>query len=236
MKTKKNNNKLSIPLLRRCRRGISLVELTTASIAGLIVLLAAGFLLTSGHRIWQQNYNSVHSKSRIDARSIVIAFGNIARQSNRSDYIIYDKAGNVLVPVEPIDPQKEEVVSGNAIEFRYWDVPLDKTDSHNLLDNEKTATAYALFYLEGDNLMVDYGQVPPGAAPSGGGARNTSDISSMILAENVSRDDDIEPFSHTVVGGKGNGAVRINVIVTDPDTGRENTVVTSVRLRNTWPK
>jgi hypothetical protein len=58
------------------------------------------------------------------------------------------------------------VVSGDAVEFRYWDVDLDASDSHDLMDVTKTATAYALFYLDGDRLKVDSDPYPPGAGSS----------------------------------------------------------------------
>jgi len=128
------------------------------------------------------------------------------------------------------------VVSGDAVEFRYWDVELDSEDSHQLMDVTKTATAYALFYLEGDTLKVDYGPYPPGGVPAGGGARNSSNASTTLLAENASADPNIGAFSHTTLNGVGQGCVRINIILTDPEDNESIRVTTAAMMRNIWPR
>jgi hypothetical protein len=124
------------------------------------------------------------------------------------------------------------------VEFRYWDVELDKTDSHNLIDVAKIATAYALFYLDGDKLKVDYGPYPPGAVAAGGG-RNTAGVKTVVLTENASADPDSAaagPFSHTTISKEGRASVRINIILTDPQDGEIINVKTSTFLRNIWPR
>jgi hypothetical protein len=133
-------------------------------------------------------------------------------------------------------PNPEEVVSGDAVEFRYWDVELDPEDSHDLMDVTKTATAYALFYLDGDELRVDYGPYPPGAVPGGAGTRNTLDITTIVLAEDVTTDPNIGAFSHTTTNGVGQGCVRINIILTDPEDGSSTRVKTATMMRNIWPR
>jgi len=139
----------------------------------------------------------------------------------------------------PITSDPEEVVSGDAVEFRYWDVGFDKADTQNLLDVTKMATAYALFYLDGDKLKVDYGPYPPGAVPDGGGSRNTSGVTTkLLLAENVStnKDSKVGAFSHTTLNGVGQGSVRINVILTDPEDNESINVMTATLMRNIWPR
>jgi len=122
------------------------------------------------------------------------------------------------------------------VEFRYWDVELDSEDSHQLMDVTKTATAYALFYLDDDKLKVDYGPYPPGAVPEGGGSKNSSDIMTTTLAENVTTDPNIGAFSHTTLNGVGRGCVRINITLTDPEDGENIRVMTATMLRNIWPR
>ncbi len=216
--------------------GFSLIEMIVTLVMALIVTLAAGVLLVAGHRVWHQTYYSVHKKIKQDAQAVMLTFGKIGRKSNRIDYRIYKKDGDLFSPVLPEEMDTVEVVSGDAVEFRYWDVELDKSDSHNLIDTSKTATAYALFYLDGDNLMVDYGQYPTGAVPEGGGLRNSSGIVTNVLAENVSTNGDIGAFSHTVDNGVGKGCVRINIILTDPDDGEQVKVMTATMMRNVWPR
>ncbi len=113
---------------------------------------------------------------------------------------------------------------------------LDSTDSHNLLDPDKTATAYALFYLDGNVLKVDYGPYPPGAAPDGGGIRNTAGITTMVLAENVTKPDKIGAFSHTVDNNVGMGCVRIDITLADPNNKESIKVMTASMMRNIWPR
>ena len=220
------------------RSGLSLIELTTAMTVNVIVVLTVGVLLASGNRAWHSTYSLANKKIRQDALAITTALGSTGRKANRLNYIIYNVDGGMLTPETPQTSDPQEVVSGNAVEFRYWDVVCDQTDSYNLMDPAKTATAYALFYLDGDTLKVDYGPYPPGAAPEGGGSRNTSGVTTMTLAENVSTDEDLEvgAFSHTTLNGVGQGCVRTNMILTDPDDGETIKVMTATLMRNIWPR
>lgn len=222
----------------RFRRGVTLIETVIGSIVSVIIILSVGVLVVGGNRAWQRTYNSANKKIKLDADAITIAFGSMGRRANRLNYFIYKVNGGVFTPAAP-QTANEEVVSGNAVEFRYWDVELDKTDSHNLIDVAKYATAYALFYLDGDKLKVDYGPYPPGAVPTGGGARNTAGVKTVVLTENASADPDSAaagPFSHTTISKEGRASVRINIILTDPQDGEIINVKTSTFLRNIWPR
>lgn len=201
-----------------------------------ILALTVGALLVSGHRAWRWGYSSAHQKIREDARVVMIAFGSMGRRSNRLSYTIYNLQGGTFVPAEPVGTDGQEVVSGEAVEFRYWDVALDEEDSHGLMDVTKTATAYAFFYLDGGTLKADYGPYPPGAVPEGSGSRNTAGIRTVVLAENVSTDPNIGAFSHTTINGEGRGCVRINIKITDPEDGRSVKVMTATLMRNIWPR
>jgi len=220
----------------RFRSGVTLIELVVTTVITSTLVLVVGVLLVGGNRAWQQIYNSTHKKIKQDAQAVTITFGSTGRKSNRLGYIIYDVTGGIFTPAEPETSNPEEVISGDAVEFRYWDVEFDKTDSHKLMDVTKTATAYALFYVDGDQLKVDRGLYPPGAVPDGGGSRNTSDITTTILADNVSTDGDIGAFSHTTLNGVGQGCVRINIVLTDPEDGESIKVMTATLMRNIWPR
>lgn len=222
----------------KLRSGLTLIELLIAMTLNLLIVLAAGILLVNGNRAWQNTYNLANSKKSQDALVVMAAFGNIGRKSNRINYIIYNVNGDTFTPASPETSDPQEVVSGNAVEFRYWDVELDETDSHSLMDVTKTATAYALFYIDGDRLKVDYGSYPPGGVPDGGGIRNTSGVVTTTLAENVSVDEasDAGAFSHTTLNGVGQGSVRINITITDPVSNQSTKVMTSTLTRNIWPR
>ena len=103
------------------------------------------------------------------------------------------------------------------------------------LDRSNTGTAYALFYLDGDQLRVDYGPYPPGAVQAGGGTRNMP-LVTHILAENVSTNPDAGAFSHTTLNGVGMGSVRINITLTDPTDNESIKVMTTTFMRNIWPR
>ncbi|GAF98760.1 unnamed protein product, partial [marine sediment metagenome] len=122
-----------------------------------------GTLLVGGNRAWLNTFNSANKQIKQDALATTVAFGSMGRRSNRLGYTIYKVNGGTFTPAVPVTSDPQEVVSGDAVEFRYWDVGMDSTDSSNLLDVTKTATAYALFYLQGGTLKVDYAPYPPAA-------------------------------------------------------------------------
>jgi hypothetical protein len=257
--------------------GVTLVELIITMVIGVTLILAVGTLIVGGQRAWRNTYASAHKKIKEDAQAITITFGSMGRRSNRnhtptdlahSGYVLYKVNGGNFTPAVPLTIL-QEVVSGDAVEFRYWNEPLDVTDSYKLLDVKKIATAYALFYLKDNELKVDYGPYdPPGGhpgavVPAGSGVRNTVGVTTIVLAGNPDKHLPIDKrcwvsadpggaFSHTttnsgvvngVVIGKGQGCVRINVILTDfdpkdgkPIDGETIQVRTSTMLRNIWPR
>jgi len=223
---------------KKFRDGMTLIELTTAMMINVLVILTIGIMLVRGNRIWHKTYNLANKKIRQDAQAVTVAFGSMGRKANRLGYTIYNVNGNTLTPALPQTSDPQEIVSGDAVEFRYWDVGCDETDSHNLMDPTKIATAYALFYLDGETLKVDYGPYPPGAAPQDGGNRNTSDVTTTILAEQASTDENLEvgAFSHTTLNGLGQGCVRTNIILTDPEDDETVKVLTATFMRNIWPR
>lgn len=221
---------------KKFRKGFTLIELVVTMAISSILVLVVGVLMVNAAGGWQQTYNKAHKQVKEDATAIALAFGNIGRMSNRTDYVIYNVTGSNFTRAVSPTPGQDTVVSGSAVEFRYWDVPLDSGDTHNLMDVTKTATAYALFYLDSGKLKVDYGHYPPGGVPVGGGNRNTTNIKTKVLARNVSAGPGCGAFSHTSLSGAGKGSVRINVVLTDPNDGEQIRVVNSVLIRNKWPQ
>jgi prepilin-type N-terminal cleavage/methylation domain-containing protein len=223
---------------RKVCSGFSLVELVITMVISSILALVVGVLIVSGANAWRQGYERAHRQSEEDAVAVTAAFGSIGRRSNRANgmYIIYTISGSTFTPAVSATPAVETTVSGNAVEFRYWDVELDIDDTQDLMDTTKKATAYALFYLESGQLKVDYGSYPPGGIPTGGGIRNTTGVNTIVLATNASAGAGIGIFSHTSLNGVGKGCVRMNVILTDPGSGEQNRVMTSALLRNIWPQ
>ncbi len=213
---------------RATRKGITLIELMAAIGASSIVMLAGALLIFSGYKGWAQTYNNANCESRLDAMETMIALGAIGRKSNKTDYRIYEVTGNTFERVLPLaDP--EEILTGQAVEFRYWDTELDST----LMDPATTATVYALFYPDGNRLKVDYGPCPPGAIDALGHRITGEYTTTTTLAENVSS---VE-FSHTAknMAGDGKGCVRMKLIITDPTDGIPKTTIAATLMRNTWP-
>jgi len=220
------------------RSALTMIEMITAMMINVIVVLATGTLLVGGNRAWQKTYDTANKKIRQDALAATVAFESTGRKANRLNYRIYEISGSTFTPAVAQESD-EEVVSGDAVEFRYWDVALDQADSYNLMNVAKTATAYALFYLEDGQLKLDHGPYPPGAIAEGGGYRNVTGVTTtVLLAENVSTDEDsdVGAFSHTVFGGAGQGSVRMNITLTDPDDDETVRVMTATLMRNMWPR
>ncbi len=218
---------------KRFRYGLSLVELIITMVVSSVLALAVGALLVGGQRSWQNTYAQANSKMRLDSQALMSAFASVGRKSNRLGYTLYTKSDDNYVQAVPSGGIDAEVVYGDAVEFRYWSA--DAPDV-SLLDVTNTGTNYAFFYMDANELKVDYGTCPPGAVPGGSGARNTTDITTTVLAENVVPDPN-GAFNHTVIGGAGQGCVRINVwLQADDDSGDEIRVMTATLARNIWPR
>jgi len=226
--------------------GFTIAELVITMLIAIILALVAGALFVGGHRAWCNTYSSAHKKIKQDAQSVMLTFGSMGRKSNRKPrdlfnpdldygYAIYDVEGSSYSVAQPIG-NAPQVVSGDAAEFIYWDSELDSEDSGQLMDATKIATAYALFYIDGDKLMLDRGPYPPGAVAVDGSNKNAEGVITTVLAENVSYNPDIGAFSYTVENGIGRGAVRIHITLTDPEDEETIKVMTATLLRNMWPR
>ena len=210
-------------------KGISLVETITAMAAAFIVMLASALLVHSGYKGWQRTFDNANSESRIGALDAMIALGSVGRKSNKMDYNVYKVDGSYFEKALPL-VNPEEVVTGQAVEFRYWDTDLDS----DLMEPDVTGTVYALFYLAGDELRVDYGPYPPGGIDGSGNRIVGDEVITIKLAENVTSAE----FSHTTrnMAGEGKGCVRMKLVVTDPKDGSSKTTIAATLMRNVWPQ
>ena len=218
------------------QRGFTLLELTISVATAMVIVLSTGALLNMGRRMSQEAMAQLTSKLEREATRVSNVLWRIGRQSNRSSYVLYTVDSGVFTQALPVAGPSDQVVAADALELRYWDVPLDEGDSHDLLDTSKFATAYVLFYVEGGDLKADYGAFPPGGVIAG--ARNTADVSTVTLATAVQADPNAPGlFSHYVLGTTGHACTRLNVVLTDPtDNNRTYHLSTAVLLRNIWPR
>jgi prepilin-type N-terminal cleavage/methylation domain-containing protein len=212
------------------RNGFTLIELVIAVAASLTVLLISGVLLESGQRSWARAFSYTNSKTQLDALTATITFGRVGRQSNKLDYKLYNvTGGSHFIGVDlPAVPQ--QVVKGKAVEFHYWG---DDEINSDIMDTSVTGTAYALFYLDDDKLMLDTGPYPPGGVDAAGNLNSGASVTTVTLAENVVA---LE-FSHTTrnLEGKGRGCVRLEMTLRDPQDNSLTTVTAATLMRNVWP-
>jgi hypothetical protein len=209
------------------RQGVTLVELVISTAIGLIAIFVIGSLLVAGQRNWNTTYNTVNNGVNVDADISQIVFGIYGRQSNRASYCLYQD----LIPVP--SPGAGAVVSGNAVEFRYWDQPL----SAAMLDPTVKATAYVLIYLDKttNTLKANFGPYPQGGPGGVSNGKINTPTRSEVLAHNVTS----IQFSHTTINttaGLGNGSVRMVLTMQDntvlPTVSL--TVKTATMMRNYW--
>ena len=209
-----------------------MVEMLMAMVVSSILVLSLGTLMVAGQRSWDQAYAAANHKMTSDAEVLMNVFGSVGRKSNRSSYVVYTRNKKKFIESEP-ESSDTEVVYGDAVEFRYWDGGFEA----GLLDPEAVETDYAFFYIEDSELVVDYGRVRAdgtGALKKNGKKRNAD--RSMVLAENVSAGGE-GAFNHTTVAREGQGCVRIDVILHDPNEVEEDMrVMTATYLRNVWPQ
>ena len=234
----KKNKQYFEKIPKRIYSGLTLVEVVIAVVVNSIVIAGVGALLIGGNRAWEKCYYSANNEVKQESLVTTLEFGSMGRKSNRLCYTIYKQDGSKFYKALPKTSNAEEIVSGDAVEFCYWDEELDAADSKNLIDSTKQATAYAFFYRDGRKLKVDYGPCPPGAVPDGSGLRNTTGVVTKILAKNIVINEDSSEgiFSHSTVNGVGQGSVRINVTLTDEIGNEKVEIMTSTFLRNIWPR
>lgn len=216
----------------RKNSGFTLIELVLAMSLSLIMILGVSSILVSGVTSFDKLWNYINKEVSVDSDVFTITFGAIGRKSNRTEYKLYTVNNGTFTEALP-DPfgLPEQIVRGDAVEFVYWDVPLNASDSYGLMDITKKGTASALFYVAGGELRVDYNHYPSLAIPTGGGSRKTPDRTEVLV-----RNINWVEFSHSTVNEQGQGCVRATLHIKD-EYGKNTAILKSaVYPRNKWPR
>ena len=218
------------------RNGFTLIELMVAMAIGFIVMLPVAMLIQSGYRSWNQTYATANCDSQLDSIATTTSFGSIGRKSNKNDYYVYvyhvADATFTTPPVNLLDP--DEILTGQAVEFRYWSTDLTAA----MLTSTSVADCYALFYLDNGQFKLDLGTStggPTGGAINAAHNRVTGGgVITTTLAQHVTS---VE-FSHTkkTPTGGGLGCVRMKLIINDPADNKSVTVIAATYIRNVWPQ
>lgn len=219
---------------KRNQKAISLIELVISMTMASVLMLAGGVLLLGSNRAFRQVYASIHDPVQADAKVLASAFGTVVRKSNRTNYKVYEVTEDSFVEATP--ESGESVAVGQAVELRYWNRPFyELSGDMEQMDIDDTGSHYALFYLEDETIYVDYGEVVDGVGGVNGGLRQTTDIVTQTLAENVDISDNVDIFSHEIIGGAGNGCISLNVTLIN-DEGDSVDVKMAALLRVLWPQ
>ncbi len=214
------------------RNGFTLIEIMTAIALGCIIMLPVAMLVQSGQKSRNKSYNTANADSRLDSISTITEFGSFGRKSNKNDYYVYGVSGTTFTRKTPV-ANPEEILTGQAVEFRYWSTDLTAA----MLTPTSVADRYALFYLDSGQLKLDFGTSTGGLT---GGAINAAKhrvtgtgVTTVTLAKNVTS----VTFSHTAkdMAGDGNGCVRMTLVINDPADNKINTYLAATYLRNVWP-
>ena len=219
------------------RNGFTLIELMVAMAMGLIVMLPVAMLIQSGYRSWNQTYATTNCESQLDSIATTTSFGTIGRKSNKNDYYVYQVAGTTFTapPVNLLDP--DEILTGQAVEFRYWSTDL----AAGMLTPTSVADCYALFYLDNGQLKLEisdpaHGGIGPPAINAAGHRVNGTGATTTILANHVTS----VAFSHTkktpTGGGWGCVRMRLEIKGNDPTDNKAKTVIAATYIRNVWPQ
>jgi prepilin-type N-terminal cleavage/methylation domain-containing protein len=217
------------------RNGFTLIELMAAIALSCIVMLPVAMLVQSGYKSWNQTYKTANADSQLDSIATTTAFGSIGRKSNKNDYYVYRVAGSTFTapPVNPLD--SDEILTGQAVEFRYWSTDLTAA----MLTPTSAADSYALFYLDNGQLKLEisdhaHGGIGPPAINAAGHRVAGAGATTTILAKNVAS----VVFTHTkkTPTGGGWGCVRMNLTINDPADNKSKTVIAATYLRNVWPQ
>ena len=220
---------------KRQQSGLTLIELVVAIAICVIPILGAGVLLAGSSRTWQQIYDDAHSPARQDAFAIMASIQRIGRQANVLNYNVYRIHGNAFLKATP--SQGQIIAAGQAVEFRYWQENFDPQNADSeVLELDNTGTHYALYYLDGQQLRVDFGEVVSGIGGVHNNQRNTSNIiESRVLSEHVDIGRNINIFNHIMTAGQGSGCVNTDITLTDDDGVTVN-VKFSTLIRSAWPR
>lgn len=220
---------------RSGRCGFTLMEVLVVIAIAVIPVTAVGILMVGASRSWQKIYDGSQSAARQDAYVIAASLQRFGRQSNLAGYNIYRITNSTFSKAMPSSGQ--DVAIGQAVEFWYWQDSFNPAEPDaEVLDVSNTGSHYALYYLEGRSLKVDFGHVVDGV----GGVRNNSRqtaglIETQVLSQHVDITKNINIFNHAMLGGQGSGCVNTDMVLTDTN-GVSIEVKFSTLIRSAWPR
>jgi prepilin-type N-terminal cleavage/methylation domain-containing protein len=224
------------PTHRRYRiKAFTLIELLVAISIIAIPIIAVGILLSGASRGWEKIYQDTNSPIRQDAMALMASLQNFGRQANVINYQVYEIKNDVFT--KAVAPNGQSVASGQAVEFFYWQEKFDpETADQHSTETENTGSHYALYYLDGTELKVDFGDVVGNIGGVSGGARLADNlISTQILARDIDLVETTRLFSHTVTGGQGNGCINTELTLTNNE-GVSIEILFATMLRSAWPR
>lgn len=215
--------------------GFTLVEVVVVIALAAILVLSVGVLLAGNARIsqnvWLRSQNPLHH----DAMAIMASIQSYGRRANLGAYTIYKIQGSAFSKAAP--PTGSSIAAGQALEVWYWqDNYNPQTADAGILENSNLGTHYALYYLDGKTLKVDFGAVVNGVGGVENNKRRTSGIQqTQILTEWVNIDKNINIFNHQMNAGKGAGCINTDISLKH-SSGAELDVRFSTLLRSLWPR
>jgi prepilin-type N-terminal cleavage/methylation domain-containing protein len=218
------------------RNGFTVIELMTAITLGCIVMIPVAMLVQSGQKSWNSSYNTANCQSQLDSIGSITSFCSFGRESNKKDYYVYSTAGSgsstTYTKVTPV-ANPEEILTGQAVEFRYWSTGLTAA----MLSPTSVTDSYAFFYVDSNQLKVDFFTSTNGTiakAIDTAKHRITAGVNTVILASNVTS----VAFTHTTkdMAGDGYGSVCMKLIINSPADGQSKTFLAATCLRNVWPE
>ena len=113
-------------------KGFTLVELVVVIAMAGIMTVGVGVLLANGQKTWNVLSERVYGDSTVNDFVVVKAFDTICRKASLRKYVLSE--------------------SGNSLQLYYW----DKASTASTPEN------YATFYLDDNEMYVEYGTLEPG--------------------------------------------------------------------------
>lgn len=166
--------------------GFTLIEVLVVIATVSIVTLGAGVLLANGQKNWGQLYDRVYSDQTIDSFTAQRAFDTVCRKASLQKYVLN--------------------AAGDSLELYYWESA----------STASTPEKYARFYLNGQDMYVEYGTTETGTWQPDEEASTTT----MKLAR------DVESLKFTVQG------TAVQMFLTYTDTSMMPVVCSSVPHNN----
>lgn len=224
-----------VRLTAAARPGFTLIEVTIAIAIAAIPMLAFGILMSGSSRAWQRIYGDLQSDARLDAYVVMTSLQQFGRQANLLHYDVYRVTGSTFSSAVP--PSGQAIATGQAVEFWYWNDNYDPAHPDaEVLEMDNIGTHYALYYLDGRQLKVDFGRVVNDIGGVYNNSRHTvNQIHTQLLSRNVDIEKNINIFNHLVTAGKGAGCVNTDLVLTD-DRGTSIEVKFSTLIRQAWPR